>query len=265
MNLFQALLAFLLQTALPVEEVAIPGPGGVSLRAALVRPAGPVRGPAIVAMHGCDGPNPARDGGWAQALAAQGHIVLLPDSFGSRGAGSQCREVNAKITPAGPRRSDAIAAATWLARQPGVPAGGVVLLGWSNGATTVLWAARARADLPAGLFRGFVAFYPGCRTAAARADYALSAPMLLLIGAQDDWTEAAPCQQLAQRLPAQMEIIVYPNAWHGFDVPGRALRQLHGLARTPTGVGSAHAGTDPAARADALVRVPAFIAALPAR
>lgn len=265
MNLFQALIAFLLQTALPIAEVAIPGPNGVALRAVLVRPAGPVRAPAVIALHGCDGPNPARDGGWAQELASHGHIVLLVDSFGSRGAGSQCREVNSKITPGGARRQDAIAAASWLRAQPDVPPGGVVLMGWSNGGSTVLWTARERADLPQGLFRGFVALYPGCRTAAERPDYALSAPLLLLIGEKDDWTLAAPCQALVARLPEKARIIVYPGAWHGFDVPGRPVRELHGLARTPTGIGSAHAGSDPAARADALVQVPAFIASLAAR
>jgi dienelactone hydrolase len=264
-NLFHALLAFLLQTALPVQEVAIPGPQGATLRAVLVRPAGPATGAAIVALHGCDGPNPQRDGGWAQELAAQGHIVLLPDSFGSRGLGAQCREVDSKVTPSGLRRRDAIAAAEWLAAQPGTPPGGIVLMGWSNGGSTVMWTARSRPDLPAGLFRGFVAFYPGCRAASTNPNFALSAPMLVLVGENDDWTPAEPCRDLAARFPTQVDLTIYPGAWHGFDVPNRPIRLLQGLARTPTGPGSAHAGTDPAARADALLRVPAFIAALPSR
>ena len=62
------------------------------------------------------------------------------------------------------RRSDAIAAAAWLTRQPGTPPGGVDLVGWSNGGSTVLYTAAQQPDLPSGLFRRFVAFYPGCAT-----------------------------------------------------------------------------------------------------
>jgi len=90
---FLAVLALLHHSALSVQHVRIPEPGGVVLDAALVRPAGPVLAPAVVALHGCGGPVPSRDAQWAEALAGQGHIVLLPDSFGSRGLGSQCRVV----------------------------------------------------------------------------------------------------------------------------------------------------------------------------
>jgi dienelactone hydrolase len=55
----------------------------------------------------------------------RGHIVLFPDSFGSRGLGSQCRERNRVATSSGLRRLDASAAATWLAAQPYAPKGGV--------------------------------------------------------------------------------------------------------------------------------------------
>ena len=73
------------------ETVTIPGPGGIALKAELVLPAGSAHAPAVVALHGCDGPYPSRDLAWARLLASQGHAVLLPDSFGSRGLGSQCR------------------------------------------------------------------------------------------------------------------------------------------------------------------------------
>ena len=268
MDLFQALIAFLMQTAIalgtlaPPETVVIPGPDGVALRAALVRPVGAARGPAVIGLHGCDGPNPPRDGVWAAELATRGHIVLLLDSFGSRGAGPVCRQTNRAITASGLRRADAVAAARWLGAQPGVPGGGVVLMGWSNGASTVLAAARRRGEEKADLFRGFVAFYPGCQAALASREYAISAPMLLLIGENDDWTPAAPCRDLAARFPAQIQFMSYPGAWHGFDVLGRPVRELRGLAYTAKGNGVAHAGSDPAARADALVRVPAFFAGL---
>jgi dienelactone hydrolase len=74
-----------------------------------------------------------RLGQWAVLLAQAGHIVLLPDSFGSRGLGSQCSKTERQVTPSGLRRQDAIEAAQWLVVRPGTPPGGVALIGWPNG------------------------------------------------------------------------------------------------------------------------------------
>ena len=258
---FLALLALLHHTALSVQHVRIPEPGGVVLDGALVRPAGPVRAPAVVALHGCGGPVPSRDAQWAETLAGQGHIVLLPDSFGSRGLGSQCRIQLRPVKPSGARRQDAIAAARWLAGQSGTPAGGIGLLGWSNGGGTVLFTAAEAPDLPPTLFSRFVAFYPGCKTELENKSWKPAAPLMILVGANDDWTPAAPCEALARKFPDAITLVMYPDAWHDFDRPDRPVRMLHGLATPPSGTGAAHVGTNEAARIDALRRVPAFIAA----
>jgi dienelactone hydrolase len=256
---FLALLAFLTHAGVHAQRVAIPTTGGVTLDAALVLPDGPPHGPAVVALHGCGGPFPTRDGSWAVVLAHAGHIVLLPDSLGSRGLGSQCRNADRTVNPSGARRHDAIAAAEWLTRQPGTPPGGVDLIGWSNGGGTVLFAAAQRPDLPPGLFRRFVAFYPGCKTESRQASWRPSEPLMILVGANDDWTPAAPCRDLAARFPRQIELHVYAGAWHDFDAPDRPVRALTGLATPPSGTGIAHTGTNPVAWADALARVPAFL------
>ena len=143
MAAFLALLAFLQTAGVHVERVSVPGPNGVHLEAALVLPEGQTRAPPIVALHGCGGPFPSRDGQWAVLLAKAGHIVLLPDSFGSRGLGSQCAMKEREVTPAELRRQDAIDTALWLAARPGTPPGGVALIGWSNGGSTVLETAPA--------------------------------------------------------------------------------------------------------------------------
>lgn len=234
-----------------------------------MRPVGVARGPAVVLLHGCGGPVPRRDAAWARDLALRGHVVLLPDSFQSRGLGPQCRNRDNTITPGGPRRQDAIAAAQWLvaqslAGQPGTPGGGVVLLGFSHGGGTVLWTARQRPDLPEGLFRAFIAFYPGCRLPGERADFRLSARLLLLIGADDNWTPAPPCQDFAARFPEQVDITVYPGALHGFDVADQPMREMRGVAFSADGSGVVRIGGHPAA-ADARARVFAFLATLPPR
>ncbi|MBN8929305.1 MAG: hypothetical protein BGO51_11905 [Rhodospirillales bacterium 69-11] len=263
MSRFLALLAFLTTAGAHPEHVRIPGPGGTQLDAALVRPAGPVTGSAVVALHGCSGPYPARDGNWAVALAQAGHPVLLPDSFGSRGLGSQCRVRHRSVTPSGLRRQDAIAAGEWLAAHPDLAKNGVALIGWSNGGGTVLATANAAADPPEGLFRRFVAFYPGCATRARDPAWAPSAPLLVLVGEADDWVPAPPCRTLAARYPDRITLVTYPGAYHDFDAANARVRVLHGLATPPSGSGQAHAGTNPAAREDALRRVPAFLDATP--
>jgi dienelactone hydrolase len=253
------LLVFLTRAGLHVDRVSIPAPDGTALDAALVLPDGPLHGPAVVALHGCGGPFPSRDGPWAVVLARAGHIVLLPDSFGSRGLGSQCGVKDRSVNSSQVRRADAIASAEWLTHRPGTPPGGVDLLGWSNGGGTTLYTAAQRPDLPPGLFRRFVAFYPGCATVSRETTWQPAGPLLILVGESDDWTPAAPCHVLAQRFPGRVEVVTYPGAYHDFDAPDRDVEERSGLATPPSGTGHAHTGTNEPAREDALRRVPVFL------
>lgn len=251
-----AAMAFVAATPAWAGDVTIPGTP--PLQAELGVPAGPVRGAAVVGLHGCGGPAPARSGQWRDVLNAAGHPVVLPDSFGSRGLGPQCRNADRTVRAMVERRDDALSAADWMRSKP-FGQGGVVLVGWSNGASTAL-AAAGRAQ--PGQLRGVVAFYPGCRAFLERPGWQPSAPVLLLIGEADDWTPAEPCRELAARFPDRITLVTYPGAFHGFDAPDQPIRVRRGLAFTASGSGEAHVGTDPAARADVLRRVPAFIAGL---
>jgi hypothetical protein len=62
MKAFLALLAFLQSAGVHVERVSVPGPEGLNLDAALVVPDKPAIAPSIVALPGCGGPFPSRDG-----------------------------------------------------------------------------------------------------------------------------------------------------------------------------------------------------------
>lgn len=252
----------------------LPGPDGVALRALLVLPATPgPQGIPVIALHGCGGIGgpegpirlPRRERDWAARLVALGHPVLFPDSFGSRGIAETCRGGDAAAMPETTRRADVHAAASWAVEQPWAAGreAGALLLGWSHGGSTAL--AAVGAPVPPGLIRAAVALYPGCRRMGqALPDWAPAAPVLLLLGGMDDWTPARWCQALAARAPqagaaAAVTVHTYPGAWHGFDQPAMPLRVLSGLPLVRGG--EAHMGTDPAARADALVRVPEFLAA----
>jgi dienelactone hydrolase len=198
---------------------------------------------------------------WSQRLVKDGYAVLLPDSNASRGLGSQCGVRSRVLRTSRERVADANAARAWLQSQSWVAADRVSLLGWSSGAIAALWTVRAQPQAIANAgtdFRSAVALYPGCRRL-GNAAWSARVPTLILIGRADDQASAAACQQMvagARGRSARVAIQVYPGAHHDFDHPNRPLQVRTGLAFSVDGSGRAHSGTNPAARADALKRVP---------
>jgi dienelactone hydrolase len=244
-----------------------------TLNAVVFRPEGKGPFPAVVALHGCGGlgsskqgskaePISARHQDWGVRLAGLGFIVVMPDSFGSRGLESQCTNSSRTVLPGRERIRDAAGARLWLQALPDVDKTQVSLLGWSNGGSTVLYAvSRTAIKFPGPDFRKAVAFYPGCRTPAERGLIS-RLPLLILIGLADNWTPAAPCRDYAAKATAAgstISFITYDNAYHDFDYPNLPIRERTGLAYTGDNSGRAFIGTDGPARADAIVRVPAFL------
>jgi len=253
------------------ERVDIPA-GHETLHAILYRPEGPGPFPAVVALHSCGGLMDRaghiarRYSEWGAALAAAGFAAVFPDSFGSRGLGSQCRVRERKVRSSRERVADANAARHWLQAQSWAVANHISLIGWSSGGVTALWAVRprprARGAGAGADYRSAVAFYPGCRRLRETA-WSARVPTLILIGHADDWTPPGVCQQMvsgARGRSARADIVVYPGAHHDFDRPDSPLRLRTGLTTAADGSGRAHVGTDPAARADAFKRVPQFLA-----
>lgn len=244
-----------------------------SLPAALFRPSGPGPFPALVALHGCGGLRlrsgalDPRFADWGARLASLGYVVVFPDSLAPRGLREICTRGERAIGPTRGRPEDAFAARAWLASQPYVEAGRIGIIGWSNGASTVLSVIDASRPPPpdaGGTFQAAVAFYPGCRTARRSGRWSTRTPLAILMGDADDWTAPGPCRELAavaRRSGEPVTIALYPGAHHAFDHPDLPLRLRHGLAFTASRSGTATLGTDPAGRADAIRRVPEFLAA----
>jgi len=264
-----AMLAAWANAAAAADTVYIPD-GGIQLHATLYRPAGAGPFPAVVALHDCGGLSSTRAAStqlydqWAKTLVAGGFVVLFPDSFGSRGLGSQCRVRHSKGRASRERVDDANAARHWLLTQAFVRPDRISLLGWSSGAIAALWTVRPNAAPRDGSadFRSAIAFYPGCRRLRETA-WSARIPTLILIGGADDWTLASACRQMvagARGRSARAEIVVYPGAHHEFDRANTPLRLRTGLVNTADPSGKAHRGTDPAARANALKRVPQWLA-----
>ncbi len=163
------------------------------------------RRPVVVALHGCSGLHTSRgvmDARYVEYAArwnAAGWHVLLPDSFGARGRTSTCREPSAErsVTVA-MRRRDVNIALQWLMSQPDVDPRRVALVGWSNGGSTVLRTIH-RPEWPLAPVAA-IALYPSCAASLRNERYANAVPLLLLVGALDDWTPPQPCEDLVRRL-----------------------------------------------------------------
>jgi dienelactone hydrolase len=251
-----------------------PGPPATVLDGYLFRPAGEGRHPAIVGLHGCSGMF-GRDSGqirqiyrqWAAEFIRHGYAFLLVDSLGPRRHGEMCSVGGFDLGLYRQRPKDAYGALLYLQAQPFVQGDRIAVIGWSQGGATVLNSIGVQslgrpAQLPQGDFRAAVAFYPGaCNDRRQPPDWTTRVPLLALMGAEDVWTPAAPCQAFlagATGRGAPIESIVYPGVYHSFDSPDQPRRELPDF-RTREGVVPIVA-TDPAARQDALARVPAFLA-----
>src|SRR5581483_186754 len=246
-------------TAAPLPtQVEIPAPEGV-LHAELYKPEGNGPFPTVIALHGCGGLGGHSEAvlpryrDWAERLLKEGHAVLLPDSYGSRGIGPQCRVKERKVRARRERVDDVVATRQWLLQQSWVARDRISLIGWANGASTPLWAVRpqlsSRGAEPD--FRAAIAFYPDCRISAGLG-WSAGVPTLLLIGAKDDVSSPPACRQMiegARGRSALTRIVVYPGAYHDFD---RANLPLHAVATSADAAvpDRGHLGSDPEARAD---------------
>lgn len=250
------------------RQVDIPAGSG-TLHAQLYKPDGDGPFPVVIALHGCGGlgspsePVQRRYRDWAEQFLKAGKAVLLPDSYGSRELGPQCRVKERRILARRERVADIMASRQWLVQQPWVASRRISLMGWADGASALLWAVRpqppSRRVEPD--FRSAIAFYPDCRTSSGLG-WSARVPTLLLIGGRDDISSPPSCRQMvdgARGRSALARIVVYPGAWHDFDRANFPPHAIGGAA-DPALPERGHLGTDAEARADSIKRAAEWLA-----
>jgi dienelactone hydrolase len=282
-RLLALLLIFaVVPSAVAQQEVHFPSLDGTNGAAStpidgyLFRPTRPglsdLPAPAVVFLHGCGGlvsdishKLMSREVDWARHLNDQGYAVLMVDSFTPRGSGEMCSRTGFKMWLYMKRPADAYGALAFLQSQPSTARDRIGVMGWSNGGGAVLFTVAKRPNKPAIAgpdFRAAVAFYPGsCDSQRVGGDWTSTVPLLILQGEKDVWTPAKPCAALARQavaLGGPVEFHAYPGAYHDFDWPNLKRKELPAYT-TSKGIVPI-TGEDPAAHADAIERVQAFLA-----
>ena len=222
--------------------------------------------PAVIGLHGCgglykrQGELSERFREYAEHWHAQGYSVLLPDSWTTHAHQRVCQTpYDQRHRFSAERQADVRAAVAWLRTRTDVDAARIALVGWSNGASTALRAIDpARGPVPR--LTGVAVFYPGCAPLQRRSAMLAPVPLLMQLGANDNWTPAAPCVALAERLQQaghDVTLRVYEGSVHGFD----GTEPLRIRADVPNGADPHHIrqGGNPQARVAALNTLDAFL------
>lgn len=211
----------------------------VTLRADISKPKGDGPFPAVVLMHGCGGWQPAvryTMNTYTDFLVSHGFVVLNLDSFGPRnnGGGKVCESIKRLTDALDYRKHDAYDALRYLQTQKFVDGSNIFLMGQSNGGSVAINVAKGdttqqgKKDKDDG-FRAVVAYYPWCGSFGNR-KVELALPLLVFGGGQDDWVPARECEEV-QSTGAELQVKIYPEAAHSFDLeimPQRYLGKLIG-------------------------------------
>lgn len=220
---------------------------GETITGYLYRPDGEGPFPAIILMHGCGGMARWNEI-WFRRLVDWGYVVLDMDSFGPRGIEhGVCFKADHVAGPFS-RALDAHGANAFLATLPFVAPKRIGILGMSHGGTSVLQAINRSTTTRIGgePFRAALALYPSCDP-----NTQPDAPILILIGELDNWTDPKSCERYLAKLGRDHDVTVevYPGAYHVFDIAGvNSLVRGHYILRY-----------DREAAEDAIRRVRAFL------
>ena len=192
------------------------------LQGYLRRPVSRDPSPAVILVHGCAGFAEQLDQNWAERIASWGYVTLTIDSFGRRGIKNTgtCTRAPPPDIDYDPYRG-----LNYLIQQKLVDPARVAIVGFGG---WVALSAVARGSIESESkkkFRAAAAFYPNC----AAIKGPLTVPTLILIGELDDVNTPDACRKLVNGTDdlgisrqkgegGAVRLIVYPNAYAGFDL-----------------------------------------------
>ncbi len=162
----------------------------------------------------------------------EGFATFELNSFKSRGitstVGSQDQVTVAAII------LDSYRALEKLAKNSKIDKDKVAITGWSLGGGVALfsaWMPLKNIISKELSFAAHLVFYPPCFLNLENLSFT-KAPIHILIGRDDDWTPAAPCENLVSKLSnnSNIGITVYPDSHHGFDSEEPVHRNKNGYS-----------------------------------
>ena len=244
-----------------------------SPRLALYKPEGAGPFPALVLLHQCGG---LRSGNgrwqnmsmlnWAKQAVERGYVVLLLDSFESRGVDTVCFGPKGGVNFARGLK-DALLAATHVRQLDFVDKKRVAFAGYSWGAGVAVMASSKEAASALQMtdrYDALVSFYPPCYLIPANGSppYTLvlneiDRPLLVLLAERDNET---PPEQCVSRLSPQkaagapIEWHMYPKATHCWDC-----ENLHGSRKVDARGNTVEYLYDKSVTADSAQRMFSFI------
>jgi dienelactone hydrolase len=186
--------------------------------------------PVVILLHACGGLDQwgkASLSAHARSLTRAGFGTYILDSLSARGLTAD------KVCDKGGEASefrldDLFNAREALQKHPKVDKNRFFAVGQSHGASVAIWAAVNLANRER--FRAVAAFYPSCT--ALLHSFRLKSPVIVFAGGKDDWTPASSCEEAKkrERPPGEeIELIIYPDAYHAFDQQRRDKYKGHVL------------------------------------
>jgi carboxymethylenebutenolidase len=204
-----------------ISNQRIANPNGPEIQAYVARPntAGPH--PTVIMIHEWWGLNPAIVG-MADALAAQGYVVIAPDMFRGSTTGWIPRAIyQVSSTPTEQINRDLDAVYAWLAQQPDVQTDRIGIIGFCFGGRTSLYYSLHNPNgiAATGIFYGMATTDPAELAA-------LQAPVLGIFGGADASIPIAEVQALEsglQQAGIEQTITIYPGQPHAFVSDAEAI------------------------------------------
>jgi dienelactone hydrolase len=182
----------------------------------------PGRLPAVILQHGSGGVNGGHEL-WAKTFNEMGIASFLVDSFSGRRLTST--STNQALLGRLNMVLDGYRAFDVLANHPRIDPARIVVMGFSRGGQSTLYASMKRFQQmwnPRAAFAAYIPLYASCNTTFIGDTDLGPAPVRQFHGAADDYVPVAPCRPYFERLRAAGRDVLlteYPGAHHGYDNP----------------------------------------------